>query len=180
MTALYGTPYVARCRKKAPQVTDPSKVRLAFLQPDIPQNLGTSIRLAACLGVAVDIIEPCGFPLTDKALRRAVMDYGDRTEVCRHDGWRSFCDSRGKTNSRLVLFSTSGSICLQDFRFLADDCLLFGRESAGAPDNVHIASHAVVRIPLASDARSLNVAMAAGIALWEALRQTGGLPAESA
>lgn len=179
MNGLYGTPYVARCRKKAPQVTDPSKVRLAFLQPDIPQNLGASVRLAACLGVAVDVIEPCGFPLTDKALRRSAMDYGEKAEVFRHSGWASFLDSRREPGARLVLFSTRGSIDLQQFRFLPEDCLLFGRESAGAPEEVHAKADAVVRIPLAADARSLNVAMAAGIALWEALRQTGSLPAKA-
>jgi tRNA (cytidine/uridine-2'-O-)-methyltransferase len=157
-------------------VTDPSKVRLAFLQPDIPQNLGASLRLAACLGVAVDVIEPCGFPLTDKALRRAAMDYVERAEVSRHDGWASFVDSHARRGGRLVLFSTRGLIKLQDFSFLQGDCLLFGRESAGAPDEVHAKADAVVRIPLMPNARSLNVAMAAGIALWEALRQIGELP----
>jgi tRNA (cytidine/uridine-2'-O-)-methyltransferase len=165
--------------QESPQVTDPSKVRLAFLQPDIPQNLGASLRLAACLGVAVDIIEPCGFPLTDKALRRSAMDYGERAEVFRHDGWASFLDSRARTGGRLVLFSTRGRIRLQDFSFLPADCLLFGRESAGAPDDVHAKADAVVRIPLAPDARSLNVSMTAGIALWEALRQTRNLPADA-
>jgi tRNA (cytidine/uridine-2'-O-)-methyltransferase len=152
-------------------------VRLAFLQPDIPQNLGASLRLAACFSVAVDIIEPCGFPLTDKALRRAAMDYGERVEVCRHDGWLSFLDSHRRACGRLVLFSTRGAQNLADFGFEPGDCMLFGRESAGASDEVHAAADAIVRIPLAQGARSLNVSMAAGVALWEALRQTGGLPA---
>jgi len=133
--------------------------------------------LAACLGVAVDIIEPCGFPLTDKALRRAAMDYGEMVDVSRHDGWAAFLDSRRKTAGRLVLFTTRGEASLSGFRFEAGDCLLFGRESAGAPEEVHATADARLRIPLHSGARSLNVAMAAGIALWEALKQTGQLPA---
>ena len=135
------------------------------------------MRLAACLGVAVDIIEPCGFPLTDKALRRAAMDYGEMADVRRHDGWSAFLDSRRKRLGRLVLFTTRGEVSLADFRLEAGDCLLFGRESAGAPEEVHAAVDARLRIPLSPGARSLNVAMAAGMALWEALKQTGQLPA---
>jgi tRNA (cytidine/uridine-2'-O-)-methyltransferase len=151
-------------------------VRLAFLQPDIPQNLGASLRLAACFGVAVDIIEPCGFPLTDKALRRAALDYGEKVEVLRHDGWASFLESRTGISGRLILFSTRGADSLAGFSFEPGDCLLFGRESAGATDEAHEAADGCVRIPLEGDARSLNVSMAAGVALWEALRQTGALP----
>lgn len=151
-------------------------MRLAFLQPDIPQNLGASLRLAACFGVAVDIIEPCGFPLTDKALRRSAMDYGNRVEITRHDGWASFLESHRRTGKRLILLSTRGTKRLGEFQFEAGDCLLFGRESAGATDEVHAAADAVVRIPLAEGERSLNVSMAAGIVLWEALRQTDALP----
>jgi tRNA (cytidine/uridine-2'-O-)-methyltransferase len=178
MTGRWGTPHVARCRKKAPQVTDPSKVRLALYQPDIPQNLGASLRLAACFDVAVDVIEPCGFPLTDKALRRTAMDYGAKVEILRHDGWVSFLESR-RSAGRLILFSTRGTASLEAFAFRPGDCLLFGRESAGAPDDVHRAADAVVRLPMAAGARSMNVAMAAGVALWEALRQTGGLPSSA-
>jgi tRNA (cytidine/uridine-2'-O-)-methyltransferase len=155
---------------------DPSKVRLALYQPDIPQNLGANLRLAACLGVAVDLIEPCGFPLTDKALRRAAMDYGEKADVFRHAGWQSFLDSRRGAAGRLILFSTKGDRHLGSFAFEPGDCLLFGRESAGVPDEVHDAADFVVRIPMSPGARSLNVAMAGGIALWEALRQTGQLP----
>jgi len=151
-------------------------VRLALYQPDIPQNLGANLRLAACLGVAVDIIEPCGFPLTDKALRRTAMDYGENVEIVRHDGWSAFQESRRAIAGRLILFTTKGSVTLQSHAFEADDILLFGRESAGVPDDVHAAADARVRIPLLSTARSLNVSMSAGIALWEALRQTGKLP----
>lgn len=167
---------MARCRKKAPCVADPSKVRLALYQPDIPQNLGANLRLAACLGVAVDIIEPCGFPLTDKALRRTAMDYGENVEIVRHDGWSAFRESRQAQASRLILFTTKGSVSLASHTFEAGDTLLFGRESAGVPDDVHAAADARVRILLLPTARSLNVSMSAGIALWEALRQTGKLP----
>ena len=167
---------MARCRKKAPCVADPSKVRLALYQPDIPQNLGANLRLAACLGVAVDIIEPCGFPLTDKALRRTAMDYGENVEIVRHDGWSSFLESRKAIGGRLILFTTKGSVTLQSHAFEAGDILLVGRESAGVPDDVHAAADARVRIPLSPNARSLNVSMSAGIALWEALRQTNQLP----
>lgn len=167
---------MAWCRKKAPVVTDPSKVRLALFQPDIPQNLGANLRLAACLGVAVDIIEPCGFPLTDKALRRTAMDYAENAVISRHSGWSAFHATIVANNSRLVLFTTGGSTRLDRFSFRKDDVLLFGRESAGVPEDIHNAADARIAIPLTPNARSLNVAMSAGIALWEALKQTGGLP----
>ncbi len=157
----------------------PPKVRLALYQSDIPQNLGATLRLAACLGVAVDIIEPCGFPLTDKALRRTAMDYGKSVEIARHDGWSAFFESNARAGRRLVLFSTRAEASLGEFAFQPADCLLFGRESAGVPDDVHAAADARVRIPLAHGARSLNVAMTAGIALWEGLKQTGQLPEPS-
>lgn len=163
--------------RKPPCVTDPSKVRLALFQPDIPQNLGANLRLAACLGVAVDIIEPCGFPLTDKALRRTAMDYGKNVEILRHDSWSHFCDMQTRSGGRLILFTTKGAATLATTLFRPDDTLLFGRESAGVPDDVHAAADMRVRIALAPYARSLNVAMSGGIALWEALRQTGQLPA---
>lgn len=150
-------------------------MRLALYQPDIPQNLGASLRLAACLGVAVDIIEPCGFPLTDKALRRTAMDYAEKAEIQRHYGWSAFLESKARTG-RLVLFTTKGAIRLDEYASQPDDILLFGRESAGVPDVVHEAADVRVRVPLQPGARSLNVAMTAGVALWEALRQTGGLP----
>ena len=152
-------------------------MRLALFQPDIPQNLGANLRLAACLGVAVDIIEPCGFPLTDKALRRTAMDYAENVAVLRHSGWLSFREQQIASGSRLVLFTTRGSTRLEHATFQPGDTLLFGRESAGVPDEVHAAADARVAIPLAPGARSLNVAMSAGIALWEALRQTQQVPA---
>jgi tRNA (cytidine/uridine-2'-O-)-methyltransferase len=176
ITVVGVTPHVAWCRKNAPQVTEPSKVRLALFQPDIPQNLGANLRLAACLGVAVDIIEPCGFPLTDRALKRTAMDYGENVAISRHSGWSAFREGQIASGGRLILFTTRGSVRLDTFPFHADDFLLFGRESAGVPEEVHAAADARVMIPLAAEARSLNVAMSAGIALWEALSQTGGLP----
>ncbi len=151
-------------------------MRLALFQPDIPQNLGANLRLAACLGVAVDIIEPCGFPLTDRALRRTAMDYAENVFVSRHSGWSAFRDGQIASGSRLVLFTTRGSTRLDEHAFLPNDILLFGRESAGVPDDVHAAADSRVAIPLVPGARSLNVAMSAGIALWEALGQTGQLP----
>lgn len=151
-------------------------MRLALFQPDIPQNLGANIRLAACLGVALDIIEPCGFPLTDRALRRTAMDYAQNVQITRHSGWQAFHDSPERAGRRIVLLTTRAETQLNEFSFLANDCLLMGRESAGAPEDIHNAADAAVRIPLAEGARSLNVAMAAGIVLWEALRQTGRLP----
>ncbi|MBW8814884.1 MAG: tRNA (cytidine(34)-2'-O)-methyltransferase [Caulobacterales bacterium] len=150
-------------------------MRLALFQPDIPQNLGAAIRLAACLGVPLDIIEPCGFPLSDAAIRRSAMDYGALAEVKRHSGWEDFRKAAA-ARGRLVLFTTKGAAPLPEFVFAADDILLFGRESAGAPEEVHAAAAARVFIPLAPGARSLNVVNAAAMALGEALRQTGGFP----
>jgi tRNA (cytidine/uridine-2'-O-)-methyltransferase len=151
-------------------------VQIGFFQPDIPQNLGAALRLGACFAAPVEIIEPCGFPLTDRAMRRSAMDYGARAEVVRHGGWDAFCAAPQRATGRLILFTTRAEMPLGRFRFLPGDTLLFGRESAGVPDEVHEAAHARVVIPLASGARSLNVAMAAGIALWEALRQTREAP----
>lgn len=148
-------------------------MRLALFQPDIPQNLGAALRLGACLGVPVDVIEPCGFPLSDRAVRRAAMDYGGKAEVVRHAGWGEFLMRR---EGRLVLFTTRGAEPFQDFRFQPSDVLLFGRESAGAPEEVHAAADARLCIPLVDGARSLNVVTAAAMALGEALRQTTGFP----
>jgi tRNA (cytidine/uridine-2'-O-)-methyltransferase len=152
-------------------------MRLALFQPDIPQNLGAAIRLAACLGVPLDIIEPCGFPLSDRALRRAAMDYAQIAELKRHASWSFFRTESVTSANRLVLFTTRGAQALHAFAFRASDILLFGRESAGVPDEVHASADARVVIPLAPGARSLNVVTAAAIALGEALRQTGGIPA---
>lgn len=154
-------------------------MRLALFQPDIPQNLGAAMRLAACLGVPLDVIEPCGFPLSDAAIRRAAMDYAAIADVRRHAGWRDFrADSAGKR--RLVLFTTLGSTPFHDFAFAPTDTLLFGRESAGVPDEVHAAADARLLIPMAPGARSLNVVTAATLALGEALRQIRAFPAAPA
>jgi tRNA (cytidine/uridine-2'-O-)-methyltransferase len=149
-------------------------MRLALYQPDIPQNTGAALRLGACFKVPVDIIEPCGFPLDDKRLRRSAMDYGGSCEVLRHDSWEAFVRaSRTLPGRRIVLLSTAATVPYTDFVYSADDTLLLGRESAGVPADVHAAADARVRIPIAADMRSLNVVMAGGIVLGEALRQLG-------
>ena len=148
-------------------------MRLALFQPDIPQNLGGAIRLCACLEVALEIIEPCAFPLSDKAIRRAALDYGAAAQVKRHDSWADF---QGARAGRLVLFTTKGAEPLPDFRFRPDDILLMGRESAGVPEAVHATADARVFIPIRPETRSLNVITAAAIGLAEALRQTEGFP----
>lgn len=154
-------------------MTTSDTVRMSFYQPDIPQNLGTSIRLSACFGVPMDIIEPCGFPLTAKALRRSVMDYGGIADVHRIDSFENYLTDARQNNARLVLFTTKGATPLQDFKFQPNDRLVFGRESAGVPDEVHAACDCRVVIPMAPEARSINIATAAAIAVWEAKRQVG-------
>ena len=150
-------------------------MRLALYQPDIPQNTGALLRLAACFGVALDLIEPFGFVFDDRRLKRAALDYAARVAVSRYASWDRFRAERDR-RSRLVLLTTAGTLPLHDFAFQAEDTLLLGRESAGVPDFVHRAAAARVVIPLRGEARSLNVAMAGAIALYEALRQTGLLP----
>ncbi|WP_333807555.1 tRNA (cytidine(34)-2'-O)-methyltransferase [Phenylobacterium sp.] len=147
---------------------------LALFQPDIPQNLGAAIRLGACLDTPVHVIEPCGFPLSDKAIRRAALDYGDPGEVVRHPDWSAF---RAAARGRIVLFTTRGASPLHDFAFAPNDVLLFGRESSGVPDFVHAAADARVIIPLSRGRRSFNLTVSAAIGLSEALRQTGRFPA---
>lgn len=154
-------------------------MRLALYQPDIPQNTGAILRLAACLGVGVDIIEPCGFVWSDRHLRRAGMDYLDRVAPIRHNSWEVFQQSRLAAGGRLILLTTKGSIPHTHFAFQAGDCLLLGRESAGAPDEVHEAADARIRVPMVAGLRSVNVAMAAAMVLGEALRQTDGFPEEN-
>lgn len=149
-------------------------MRLALFQPDIAGNVGTILRLGACLGVPVDLIEPMGFPWSDRALARAGMDYAARAEVRRHADWEAFAS---QVPGRIVLLTTRGGTRLDEARFAPGDTLLLGSESAGAPDFVHDRADLALRIPLAPGFRSLNVAIAAGIALGEALRQTGGWPA---
>ncbi len=148
-------------------------MRIALYQPDQAGNVGTILRLAACLGVGVDIIEPCGFAYSDRALKRAGMDYAEIAEVRRHSNWDAFeLGVRG----RIVLLTTRASVRLPDARFVAEDVLLLGSESSGAPPEIHARADARVRIPQIAAARSLNIAVAAGIALGEALRQTKGWP----
>jgi tRNA (cytidine/uridine-2'-O-)-methyltransferase len=150
-----------------------SNVRLAAYQPDIPQNLGALMRLGACAETPLEVIEPCGFPLTDKALRRAAMDYGPRCTVIRRPHLAAFGAAPERRGGRVILVETDGPVSVFDFAFAPGDTLVVGRESAGSPSDLRSAAQAIVRIPMASGARSLNVAMAAGIALFEALRQTG-------
>jgi tRNA (cytidine/uridine-2'-O-)-methyltransferase len=152
-----------------------SDLRLALFEPDIPQNTGALLRLAACFGVAVDLIEPFGFVFDDRRLRRAVLDYAARVVIHRHRSWEAFLSARDP-DSRLVLLTTHGTMPLDRFSFIASDTLLLGRESAGVPDFVHERAAARVVIPLQPGNRSLNVAMAGAIALFEALHQTGLLP----
>lgn len=149
-------------------------MRIALHQPDIAGNVGTILRLAACFRVGVDLIEPCGFPFSDRKLKRAGMDYAAEAEVARHADWAAFEAAR---RGRLILFTSRGEVRLPDMRFEGGDVLLFGSEGAGVPNAVHEAADARVRIPIAPGFRSLNVAVSAGIALAEALRQTGGFPA---
>lgn len=150
-------------------------MRLALYEPDIPQNTGALLRLAACFGIGVDLIEPLGFLFDDRRLRRAALDYAALAEVRRHPSWAAFQAGRD-AESRLVLMTTSGATALHDFAFAAGDTILLGRESAGVPADVHEAADARVVIPLRPPARSLNVALAGAIALGEALRQTGQFP----
>jgi tRNA (cytidine/uridine-2'-O-)-methyltransferase len=149
-------------------------MRLALYQPDIAPNVGTLLRLAACLRVAADIIEPCGFPFGDRAMRRAGMDYLGRADVTIHPSWEAYLSA---SPGRLVLLTTRAGVAYTDFGFAPGDVLLLGRETAGVPEDVHDRADARVAIPMAAGLRSLNVAVAAAMVLGEALRQTGGFPA---
>lgn len=148
-------------------------MRLALFQPDIPQNAGAILRLCGCLGVGVDIIEPCGFFLDDRRLKRAGLDYLAIASFERHRDWSAF---RAARPGRLLLLTTRAERGHLDFAYETDDVLLLGRESAGVPEQVHRAADACLKIPLVSGARSLNLATAAALALGEALRQTAGFP----
>jgi tRNA (cytidine/uridine-2'-O-)-methyltransferase len=151
-------------------------MRIALYQPDIPQNTGTILRLCACFGVEAHIIEPAGFPSSDRAFRRAGMDYLDAVTIVRHASWREFEAWRHAQRHRLVLFTTGATTSYLDHRFAAADVLLFGRESAGVPRDVHQAADTRLVSPMRPGMRSLNVAIAAAMAAGEALRQTGGVP----
>ena len=147
-------------------------MRIALYEPDIPQNTGTILRLCACLGIEVHIIEPAGFPTSDRAFRRAGMDYLDQVEIMRHASWVAFERWRLEARSRLILLTTHASLSYLDHAYGADDILLFGRESSGVPSAVHEAADARVLVPMREGLRSLNVAMVAAMAVGEALRQT--------
>jgi tRNA (cytidine/uridine-2'-O-)-methyltransferase len=149
-------------------------MRLALFQPDIPQNLGAAIRLCACLGVFLDVIEPCAFPLSDRTLKRAALDYSDRARITLHGCWEDFLDHPARAEGRLVLFTTRAALPYAGFAFAPGDTLLFGRESAGVREEVHAAAQARLVIPLQPGLRSLNVINAAAMGLGEALRQTDG------
>lgn len=153
-------------------------MRICLFEPDIPQNTGTILRMAACFGLPVDIIEPCGFLLTSAALKRAGMDYLGKADYIRHADWRSFVAARDKGTipGRLVLLTTRGADPYCDFDFRADDILMLGSESKGVPDPVHAYVDARVVIPMQPEMRSLNVAMATAMTLGEALRQTNSFP----
>lgn len=153
-------------------------MRLALYQPDIPQNAGTILRLAACLDVPVDVIGPTGFDMTDRSLRRAGLDYLDHVAIARHVSFETYmaerCRSDGRSG-RIVLLTTQAGVPVHTFAFAPDDTILLGRESSGVPQAVHALADARIRIPMRPGLRSLNIATAAAIALGEALRQTGGL-----
>lgn len=153
-------------------------MRLALYQPEIPQNTGTLIRLGACLGVDIDIIEPTGFPWGDRALKRAGLDYWEFAKVRRHTDWDSFYKAHeeieGQKPGRLVLLTTKGDTPYTEFSFEPGDTLLLGQETAGAPPEVHAAADARVIIPMLEGRRSINIALAAAMVLGEALRQTKG------
>jgi tRNA (cytidine/uridine-2'-O-)-methyltransferase len=149
-------------------------MRLALYEPDIPQNTGAILRLAACLGVGVDLIEPFGFLWEDRRLKRAGMDYLDSVPLTRHASWAKFCAARGP--GRLILLTTRATTSYHRFDFAPGDTLLLGRESSGVPDAVHETADARVIVPMRPELRSINVAMTAAMVLGEALRQTGSLP----
>lgn len=150
-------------------------LRLALYQPDIPQNTGTMLRMCACFGVAAEIIEPAGFPVSDRAFRRAGMDYLDEVMINRHDSWRRFEEWRQAAgNPRLVLTTTRGAIPHVDFRFQPGDIVMVGRESAGVPEDVHAAADARIVVPIRPGLRSINVAVTAAMVVGEGLRQLRG------
>ncbi len=155
---------------------DTPPLRLALLEPDIPQNTGTILRMAACFGVPVSIIEPAGFPVNDRAFRRAGMDYLDQVAIERHISWQAFDLWRRESGLRLVLATTKAAVLHTSFTFLPGDIILLGRESVGASEAVHAAADARICIPMVSGLRSLNVAVSAAILTGEALRQLDAFP----
>jgi tRNA (cytidine/uridine-2'-O-)-methyltransferase len=155
-------------------------MRIALFEPDIPQNTGTILRLAACLGLEAHIVEPAGFPVSDRAFRRAGMDYLDQVSLMRHLSWEAFETWRRHEGLRVILFTTRAAIPYLDYKFRSNDILLFGRESAGASEKVHAAADARLVIPMRPGLRSINVAMACAMAVGEALRQTAEWPLPTA
>lgn len=151
-------------------------MQLALYQPDIPQNTGTMLRLCACLGVTAHVIEPAGFPISDKNFRRAGMDYIDLVDIRRHISWTDFEFWRKASGARLILATTKGAVPYPEFCFRPDDIILMGRESAGVPDEVHAAADARLLIPMRTGLRSLNVAVSAAMMMGEALRQLDAFP----
>ncbi|RDJ25333.1 tRNA (cytidine(34)-2'-O)-methyltransferase [Bosea caraganae] len=153
-------------------------LRLALYQPDIPQNAGTMIRMAACLGLAIDIVEPAAFDVSDRNFRRSGMDYLERAAVMRHDSFAAFDAWRRQNGWRLILAETDGATAHTDFAFQPGDIVMVGRESAGVLPEIYAAADASVHVPMRHGLRSLNVALAAAIVLGEALRQVDGYPKE--
>jgi tRNA (cytidine/uridine-2'-O-)-methyltransferase len=168
---------VALGAQMASSICPVQPMRIALYEPDIPQNTGTILRLCACFAIEAHIIEPAGFPTTDRAFRRAGMDYLDAVAIVRHRAWRDFEAWRNGKGHRLLLFTTAAPLSYLDYRYVADDILLFGRESAGVPPAVWQAADARLKIPMRTGLRSLNVAVAAAMAAGEALRQTGEMGA---
>ncbi len=152
-------------------ISESVNLRLALYEPDIPQNMGTILRLAACLGLSADIIEPCGFPFSHSKLKRAGMDYLDHVDMTRHESWGAFQNTRGEQMGRLVLLTTKAEISYVEHEFQPGDTLLLGRESAGVPEFVHDAAQVRLTVPMVSGMRSLNVAVAAAMVAGEAVRQ---------
>ena len=152
-----------------------SKLRIALYQPDIPGNTGTIMRMAACIGLTVDIIEPAGFDMSDRALKRAGMDYAELASLQRHLHWEAFVEWADQERRRLLLMTTRAEISYTEFDFGPDDILLFGRESVGAPETVHDRANARLKIPMLEGRRSLNLAVSAAMVAGEALRQTAAL-----
>jgi tRNA (cytidine/uridine-2'-O-)-methyltransferase len=156
--------------------TEPPALRIALYEPDIPQNTGTILRLCACLGVEAHLVGPTGFPSTDRAFRRAGMDYLDTVTIARHISWTAFDGWRRDKGLRLALFSTKADKSYLDHSYASDEILLFGRESAGVPDEVHRSADRRLLIPMREGLRSINVAVSVAMAVGEALRQTNGFP----
>lgn len=169
---------MGRLRCTAAGATPSPVVALALYQPDIAANAGAMLRLAACLGVTTHFIGPAGFDFSDRALRRAGMDYIDHAAIGRHDDWDAFREAR-QASQRIVLLTTRATVPYVDFKFASGDLLLLGRESAGVPDAVHQAADARILIPMVPGLRSLNIVTAAAMVLGEALRQTGALPTDA-